>query len=68
MITLPEDDAFSWADVEEDTSQFLSKVWNTYGPIAAWRLRKMTHDSGPWERHFVPDERYKQGPGLGRWS
>jgi uncharacterized phage-associated protein len=57
-IRLPDDDSFTWADVDEDTSEFLVRVWNTYGPIAAWRLRNMTHDSGPWKRHFVPDERH----------
>jgi hypothetical protein len=57
-ITLPDEDGFSWDEVDSETSQFLIRVWNTYGGIAAWRLRKMTHESGPWSRHFAPDERY----------
>lgn len=57
-ITLAPDDDFAWGQVDEQTSQFLVRVWNTYGPIATWRLRNMTHEAGPWRRHFVPDERY----------
>jgi uncharacterized phage-associated protein len=58
VVELPPDDDFTWDQVDDETSEFLVKVWNTYGPIAAWRLRDMTHESGPWKRHFVPDERY----------
>lgn len=53
-----DDDDFTWDQVDADTSQFLIKVWNTYGPIAAWKLRSITHTEGPWRRHFTPDERF----------
>ncbi|MEJ2853748.1 MULTISPECIES: Panacea domain-containing protein [unclassified Saccharothrix] len=56
-IRLPDEDSFSWDDVDEGTAQFLMKVWNTYGGYAAWRLRNMTHDEPPWKEHFVEDER-----------
>ena len=57
-VTLPEADDFRWDDVDEETSQFLIKIWNSYGHLAAWRLRNMTHATGPWKRHFTPDERH----------
>lgn len=56
-ITLADDDDFEWTDVDMETAQFLGKVWNTYGGIAAWRLRNMTHDEAPWREHFVDGER-----------
>jgi uncharacterized phage-associated protein len=57
-VVLSEDDDFAWSQVDDETSQFLIKVWNTYGPVAAWRLRNMTHATGPWKRHFTPEERF----------
>ena len=57
-VVLPESDDFTWEQVDDDTAQFLIRIWNTYGPIAAWKLRNMTHAGGPWKRHFVPDERH----------
>lgn len=57
-VVLPESDDFTWDEVDDETAQFLIRIWNTYGPIAAWKLRDMTHASGPWKRHFVPDERH----------
>lgn len=56
-ITLPDDDPFSWADIDPDTTQFLINVWETYGGYGAWRLRNMTHDESPWRRNFQPDGR-----------
>ena len=61
-IHLPDDDDFSWQDVDPDTTEFLMRVWNTYGAIAAWRLRDMTHDDGPWKNHFVEDQRHTAIP------
>lgn len=58
-IELPEEDEFTWADVDPDTTQFLIKVWNTYGGLAAWRLRNMTHDEPPWKDAFVEGERHR---------
>jgi uncharacterized phage-associated protein len=57
-VSLADDDPFGWDDVDSATSQFLAKVWNTYGGIAAWRLRNMTHAEQPWFDHFNEDERY----------
>ncbi|WP_210408355.1 Panacea domain-containing protein [Allokutzneria sp. NRRL B-24872] len=48
---------FSWDDVDEEATRHLMLVWNTYGGFAAWRLRNMTHDDGPWKDHFVDGER-----------
>lgn len=62
QITLPETDDFKWSDVDRKTSKFLSKVWNTYGSVAAWKLRDMTHQETPWQENFNPDERHKVIP------
>ncbi|MEB4208743.1 Panacea domain-containing protein [Mycobacterium sp. 94-17] len=57
-ISLPDDDPFEWDDVDSATSQFLAKVWNTYGSVAAWKLRNMTHAEAPWMEHFAQAERH----------
>ena len=57
-VVLADDDPFRWEQVDDQTSQFLTRVWSTYGHLAAWKLRDMTHASGPWKRHFEPDERF----------
>jgi uncharacterized phage-associated protein len=57
-VSLADDDPFEWDDVGSPSSQFLAKVWNTYGGIAAWKLRNMTHAEPPWFDHFNEDERY----------
>lgn len=51
-VSLADDDSFEWNQVDADTTQFLNKVWNTYGGIAAWKLRNMTHAETPWKEHF----------------
>jgi uncharacterized phage-associated protein len=56
-IELPYEDPFTWADVDPDTAEFLSRVWNTYGGFSAGRLRNMSHEEPPWRAHFRPDER-----------
>lgn len=56
-IELPADDSFSWEDVDPDTAQFLSMIWNTYGGYSAGRLRAMTHDEWPWRDAFARGER-----------
>jgi uncharacterized phage-associated protein len=58
LIDLPEDDDFRWSDVGPGTTEFLMKVWNTYGGFAAWRLRNMTHAEAPWKDNFVDGERF----------
>lgn len=56
-IELPDDDPFTWDDVDTETAGLLSKVWNTYGGFSAGRLRNMTHLEPPWKAHFRPGER-----------
>jgi len=51
-IVLPDTDPFSWGEVDPDTAELLSKVWNTYGGFSAGHLRNMTHEEPPWRRHF----------------
>lgn len=57
-ITLDDDDPFDWDDVDSEITQFLIKVWNTYGGIAAWKLRNMTHAEPPWKDNFAQGEFY----------
>lgn len=61
-IVLGEDDNFSWDDVDDETATFLSKVWNTYGGLAAWKLRDMTHQEAPWKEAFDPHVLHKVIP------
>jgi uncharacterized phage-associated protein len=56
-IELPESDPFDWDHVDEDTTEFLGRVWNTYGGLSAGRLRNMTHEERPWRAHWRDDER-----------
>lgn len=56
-ILVDQDEDFSWDDVDEETTQFLIQVWNTYGQYAAWRLRNMTHDEPPWREVWDPDSK-----------
>jgi uncharacterized phage-associated protein len=51
-IVLKDDDPFDWGDVDPEATAFLNKVWNTYGGIAAWKLRNMTHAERPWKDAF----------------
>lgn len=56
------DDSFRWDDIDEKTTDLLIQVWNTYGGLAAWRLRNMTHDEAPWKEHFQDGRRGTQIP------
>ena len=47
-VRLPESDPFRWDEVDKNTTKFLMRIWNTYGGLAAWRLRNMTHEESPW--------------------
>jgi uncharacterized phage-associated protein len=68
-ILLDDSDPFMWDDVDPDTSNFLTEVWNTYGGYSAGLLRAMTHDEAPWrsswrgddERHIVISRNALQG-------
>jgi uncharacterized phage-associated protein len=51
-ISLSGDDSVQWNEVDAKTTEFLMKVWNTYGGLAAWRLRSMTHEEAPWLDQF----------------
>lgn len=53
-LQLDETSSFKWDDVDHATTQFLIRIWNTYGALAAWRLRNMTHDERPWLETFKP--------------
>jgi uncharacterized phage-associated protein len=55
-IELSQDDPFTWDEVDRETAELLSKVWNTYGGFSAGRLRNMTHAEPPWRAHFRPGE------------
>jgi uncharacterized phage-associated protein len=55
-IVLPESDPFTWDEVDPATASLLVKVWNTYGGLSAGRLRNMTHEESPWQKHWRPDE------------
>ena len=56
-IHLPDSDTFAWDDVDEQATDLLLQVWNTYGPVAAWKLRNMTHRERPWIEAFAQDSR-----------
>jgi uncharacterized phage-associated protein len=66
---IPPTPDFDLSSVDPDTTKFLQKIWNTYGGIAAWKLRDMTHSEDPWVSHFVDDEKNIVIPkdSLKRW-
>lgn len=53
---------FDWDQVDDETTQFLIQVWNTYGGYGAWKLRNMTHNERPWVEHFRPGEMFIEIP------
>ena len=55
-LELSPEDPFDWSDVDEETTQLLLDVWDTYGGIAAWKLRNMTHGEAPWENAYRAGE------------
>lgn len=57
LTDLPDDDSFSWDDVDETTAQLLIQVWAAYGKYSAWGLRNATHAERPWQEHFRDGER-----------
>jgi len=50
--TISED--FAWENYR-DVEAHLIRIWNTYGPIAAWALRNRTHSEAPWKSTFDAD-------------
>lgn len=57
-IHLNPDDAFEWSEIDEGTTQFLIDIWDTYGGIAAWKLRDMTHSETPWVSAYNANGRH----------
>ncbi len=55
-LALADGDSFAWDAVDEDTTQLLIEVWETFGQYGAWRLRNMTHAEAPWVDNFQEDE------------
>lgn len=47
----------SWDTFREPDSDFLMRVWNTYGQYSAPALRNKTLAEGPWREAFNPDKR-----------
>lgn len=56
-IALSDSDPFDWDEVDEDTTDYLIRIWDAYGGFGAWRLRNMTHNEAPWREAFDPDGR-----------
>jgi uncharacterized phage-associated protein len=48
---------FEFSSIDRDTTKFLQKIWNTYGGIATWKLRNMTHNEDPWAKRFADAEK-----------
>lgn len=40
-------------DLNEETASFLEEVWLAYGQFSAWRLRELTHETGPWKNALI---------------
>lgn len=57
-IQLGDGDPFLFEDIDSATSDFLARVWNTYGEFAAWRLRDMTHNEKPWRLTFDLEKKH----------
>ena len=54
ILNLADDDQFDFDIFDEDTNQFLLEIWDTYGGIAAWKLRDMTHAERDWADRYEP--------------
>jgi len=57
-LELADDDAFSWDDVDDATTQLLIDVWERYGIYSAWYLRDLAHSQSPWQECWREDEDY----------
>ncbi len=44
-------------DLPDDVVEVLESVWETFGSMTAWQLRKLTHEVGPYEDHYQKDAR-----------
>jgi uncharacterized phage-associated protein len=54
---LPVDETFRPSSIPDDVREVLDEVWQTYGQLAAWKLRNMTHEEPPWVEARARDER-----------
>lgn len=61
-IDLGDAEPFDWNEIDEETTQFLLEIWETFGGIAAWKLRNMTHQEAPWKDHFEDTVRNNEIP------
>ncbi|MFJ6427529.1 Panacea domain-containing protein [Microbacterium maritypicum] len=41
-----------WQHLPEDVTDALDNVWDSFGVLSGWALRELTHDLGPWQRHY----------------
>lgn len=57
-----EDPDFNWDTFDPEVNDLLVTCWNTYGGMAAWKLRNLTHAQDPWLKHFNTDERFIKIP------
>jgi uncharacterized phage-associated protein len=47
-----------WTTLGADVEIVLDEIWAAFGVYSGWKLRQITHDLGPWERHYVEGERH----------
>jgi uncharacterized phage-associated protein len=47
-----------WHGLPVDVETVLDEIWSAFGVYSGWKLREITHDFGPWERHYVEDKRH----------
>ena len=56
-LSLAGDADFTFESFDDETNQFFIGVWKTYGGIATWKLREMSHQELPWLDFFQPEVR-----------
>lgn len=44
-------------ELDDRHERVVAEVWSVVGHLSAGALWKMTHDVGPWPRHYVPEIR-----------
>lgn len=47
---------FDWATYDDEINDYLTTIWNTYGEMAAWKLRNISHAQDPWMNNFKDGE------------
>ena len=43
------DTTFNIMEIDENTTEILENVYETFGQFSAWKLRDMTHEETPWK-------------------